>query len=160
MQQDSKSVVLEAGEAPTGPLDLLHAEVLALGRAVRCTSPVVVQDLLPPPMQGVAEGADLLDVVGPATGDGLVEQHGGVFWIVGEIDVTDRLLGQPRTEQLVVGITQPQPEQQAVVSSLVEPFGPLQQELSDPVERIVLPAPVAEGLVLDPPSHPVDAPVG
>ena len=46
------------------------------------------------------------------------------------------------------------------MASLVEPLGALQQELPDPIERVVLAAPVAEGLVLDPTAHLVDAAVG
>ena len=56
--------MLEGREPSAGPLDLLDAEVLALGRTVGRPGPVVVQDLLPPSLQGVAEGADLVDVVG------------------------------------------------------------------------------------------------
>jgi hypothetical protein len=89
----------------------------------------MVQDLPPPALQGVAEGDDLLDVVGPAADDGLVEKDGGLLRVVGEIDVTDRLLGQPGTEQLVVRVTEAQSEQQAVVSSLVEPFSPFEDSL-------------------------------
>ena len=105
MEQHTKSVVLKAGEAATGPLDLLHAEVEPLGRAVRGTRSVVVQDLLAPALERVAKGADLIDRVGATSGDGLVEENGGVDDVVGEVDVTDGLLGQPRPEQLVVGVT-------------------------------------------------------
>ena len=140
MEQHPQAVVLKAGEASSSPLDLLHAEVEALGRTVGCTGPVMVQDLLAPALQGVTEGDDLLDVVRSATDDGLVEEDGGLLRVVGEIDVTDRLLGQPGTEQLVVRVTEAQSEQQAVVSSLVEPFSPFEEQLADPIERVVLPA--------------------
>lgn len=160
MQEHPEPVVLEGCEASARTLDLLHTEVLALGWAVRGTGPVMVQDLFSPSLQGVTEGADLIDVIGPTTGDGLLEQHGGFLRIIGEIDVTDRLFGQPGTEELVVRITDAQSEQQTVLSSLVEPFGPFEQELPDPIERVGLPAPVPQRLVLDPAAHLVDAAVG
>jgi hypothetical protein len=74
--------VLEAGEAATGALDLLHAEVEPLGRAVRGSCAVVVEDLLTPALERVAEGADLIDRVGATSGDGLVEENSGVDDVV------------------------------------------------------------------------------
>ena len=97
---------------------------------------MVVQDFPSPSLQRVTERADLFDVIGATANDGLLE-HGGFLRIVGEIDVSDRFFGQPHAEQFVVGIAQAQPEQESVVSSLVEPLGALQEELADPVERIV-----------------------
>ena len=43
-----------------------------------------------------------------------------------------------------MGIAQAQPEQESVVSSLVEPLGALQEELVDPVERIVFATTVSQ----------------
>lgn len=42
---------------------------------------------------------------------------------------------------------------------LVNPFGAREQELADPIERIVFAVPVSEGFVLDSPAHRVQAPV-
>ncbi len=50
------------------------------------------------------------DLVGGAAGDGLVDEQLGVSAVVGEVDVADRLLAQPGAEQLVMGVTDPQPE--------------------------------------------------
>ena len=63
MEEDSQAVVLEAREAVAGALDLLHAQVEALGRTVGGPGAVVVQDLLLPALERVAEGTDLSDVV-------------------------------------------------------------------------------------------------
>ena len=70
--------MLEACEASSGALDLLDTEVQTFGRAVRRTGAVVVQDFLPPTLEGVTEGADLVDLVGATPDDGLVEQDGGL----------------------------------------------------------------------------------
>src|SRR5208283_1738260 len=74
--------------------------------------------------------------------------------------VAHRLLGQPRTEELVVGITAAQPEQHAVMTPLVEAFVTGEQELADPIERVSFAAAMAQRLVLDAPAHLVDATVG
>ena len=71
VEQHPQSVVLEAGEATSGSLDLLHAEVLALRRTVRGAGAVVVEDLPAPTSECPTEGTDFGDVVGPASCDGL-----------------------------------------------------------------------------------------
>lgn len=121
---------------------------------------MVVQDLLAPALERVAEGPDLIDRVGATSGDGLVEENGGVDDVVGEVHVTDGLLGQPRPEQFVVGVTDAESEQQPVLSSFVESLGALQEQLSDLEQWVVSAAAMAERLVLDPPTDLVDAPVG
>lgn len=74
--------MLETGEVTTRSLHLFHTEVEALGGTVRCTCALVVQDLLPPPLQGGAEGADLFDLVGTTARDGLAEEDGGIDDVV------------------------------------------------------------------------------
>jgi len=160
MEQHSKPVVLEAGEAVAGALDLLHAEVESLGRPVRSTGLVVSEYLRPPAPERVPERPDLRHVVGEAAGDCLVEEHGGDERIVGEIDVTHGLFRQPGTENVVVGITEAQPEQHPRAAAFVEPLGSREKQLSDAIEGVVLPSPVAEELVLHAPAHGVEAPVG
>jgi len=98
MKKDPQPVVLEAREATPGTLDLLHAEVEALGRAVGGAGAMVVQDLGAPALERVAERADLIDLVALASDDGLVEEHSGNLRILGQVDVAHRLLGQPRSE--------------------------------------------------------------
>jgi hypothetical protein len=49
---------------------------------------------------------------------------------------------------------------EALPAFLVEAFGSHENDPADPVERIGFPAPMAEGVVLDPAADLVDAPVG
>ena len=53
-----------------------------------------------------------------------------------------------------------QPEQDAVMTPLVEAFIASEQELANPIERVGFAAAMAERLVLDAPAHLVDAAVG
>jgi hypothetical protein len=141
--------VVEAREAPAGyALDLLHAVVEAFGRSIGGARAVVVHDLLPPTLQGVTEPADLSYLVGPTDRDGLVEELGGLYWIDGEVDVAHRLIGEPFAQELVVRVAKAQTEQHPVVPTLIEPIGTCQQQLADPAGRFVLPATVAQGIVL------------
>jgi len=55
MEQYSKAVMIETDKAMTGALDLLHAQVEPLRRSVRSARSMVVEDLWPPALQGVAE---------------------------------------------------------------------------------------------------------
>ena len=118
----------------------------------------MVQDLGGPALEGVAEGADLGHIVALASDDGLAQQGAGFADALGQVDVTDRLLGQPSPEQLVFGIAAAKPQEHALVAAFVEAFGAREQELSDPIERVALAPAVPERLVLDPPAHLVDAP--
>ena len=70
---------------------------------------MVSEDLGAPVLQGVAERDDLVDLIGKATCDHLVQQHGGLVRIIGEIDVAQVLLGEPRSEDFVVGIAETKP---------------------------------------------------
>ena len=81
---------------------------------------MVVQDLALPALKGVAQGADLLDLVALAPDDRLAQESAGLADTLGQVDIAHRLLGQPGAEELVVGITAAQPEQHALVTSLVE----------------------------------------
>jgi hypothetical protein len=73
MKKNAQAVVLEAGEASAGALDPLQAEVHLLGRSVGGTGAVVVEDLVGPALEGVAEGSDLGDLVAFAPDDGLAQ---------------------------------------------------------------------------------------
>jgi hypothetical protein len=72
MKNDPQPGVLEAGEATPGTLDLLDAQVEALGRAVGGAGAVMVQNLGPQALEGISERSDLLDLVALASDDGLV----------------------------------------------------------------------------------------
>jgi hypothetical protein len=81
---------------------------------------MVSEDLGAPALQGVAERDDLVDLVSEATCDHSVQQHCGLVRIIGEIDVAQVLLGEPRSEDLVVGIAETKPKGHAVDASLVQ----------------------------------------
>ncbi len=70
-----------------------------------------------------SEGADLLHLVGSAAGDGLVDQGGGIGGVVGQVDVSNRLLCQPCAEQLVMGVPDAKPKQHATTTAVIEPLG-------------------------------------
>lgn len=96
--------MVEAAEAVAGAFDLLDAEVEAFGGAVAGAGVVVGQDLGSPRLEGGAEGVDLVDLVGAAAGDRLVQEGGGGGGVVGEVEVPDGFLGQPGAEDLVVWV--------------------------------------------------------
>jgi hypothetical protein len=103
-----------------------------------------------PSPQRLAERDDLLDVVEEAPGDRLVQQHRRIAHVLAEVDVADRLLGQPRPDHLVVGVTGAQAEQHAVSATVVEALIAGEEHLADPIQRIAAAAPVAERVVLHP----------
>ncbi len=96
---------------------------------------MMAQDLRAPALVRVAERADLFDLVALAADDRLVEKDPGFFGTLSQVDVAYRLLS---SQELVVGIAMAQPEQHAVVATLVEPLITGHKELADPIERIVL----------------------
>jgi hypothetical protein len=57
---------------------------------------VVGEDLGAPRGEGLAERADLGDLVGGTAGDGLVEEGGCLGGVVGEVDATDGLFSVNR----------------------------------------------------------------
>ena len=70
VEQHAEPVVVEPAKTMAAALDLLNAEVEALGRTVRCAGRVPVEDLNSPRFESVAERSDLGDLVVPAAGDG------------------------------------------------------------------------------------------
>ncbi len=70
-----------------------------------------------------------------------------------------RIPVQPGAEQFVVGVTDAQPEQHPLGTAAVEAFAAGEQQLANPIQRVVLAATMAEGLVLHPATDPVDAAV-
>ena len=93
------------------------------------------------------------------SGDGLVDEQCRVGSVVGEVDVAHGLLGQPGAEELVARVPDAQTEQHPVAAALVEAFVTGEEQLADPIQRVGLAAPMAEGLVLDPAPDLIDAPV-
>lgn len=96
--------MLEPFEASPAALDVLDEQVESFGRTVRRAGAVVGEDLAAPPGEGLAERADLGDLVGETPGDRLVQQQRCGVGIVGEVHVPDGLFRQPRAEDFVVGV--------------------------------------------------------
>lgn len=117
---------------------------------------MVVQDLRPPALEGVTERDDLGDVVVEAAGDRLLEQDGRHLDLVCEVDIPHPLFGEPCPEVLVFRVTETKAEKESLVALLVEAFGTGDEELSDPVERIVLSSAMPGRLVLHSSSDDVD----
>jgi len=88
VEEYSQSVIFEALKATAGALDLFDTEVLAFGGSVRRPGSVVVQDLVVPALQGVAERDDLRHLVCKTARDRLVEQHRRLGHVVGQIYVS------------------------------------------------------------------------
>ncbi len=59
-----------------------------------------------------------------------------------------------------MGIADAKPEQHPLVAPFIEALGAGQQQLADPVQGVGLAAAVAEGLVLHPSAHGIQAAVG
>jgi hypothetical protein len=76
------------------------------------------------------------------------------------IDRADDLLGVPSGAHFAPGIAGIQQAQQLRASTVVEAFVGAGEQPAGPVERIVLVAPVAEGLVLDPAANLIETLVG
>ena len=66
------------------------------------------------------------------------------------VDRADDFLGVPRHAHLAPGIDGVQQAQQPAAAPVVETLIRAGEQSAGPVERVVLAAPVAEGLVLDP----------
>lgn len=101
----AQPVVLEGSESVAAALDLLDAQVEALGGPVARAGAVVGEDLALPRVEGLGESDDLGHVVGETAGDGLVERHACVAPALGEVGVADRCHGEPCAEDLVAGVT-------------------------------------------------------
>jgi len=106
--------VVESAESVAGSFDLFDDQVQAFGGSVGSTGGVMVQHFGAPPGEGVAEGLDLGYVVSVAAEDGLVDEGGGVGWIVDQVDVADGFFCQSRSGHLVVGVTDPQTQQHPI----------------------------------------------
>ena len=64
-------------------------------------------------------------------------EHSGLLGIVSEVDVAHGLLGQLRSQQRVIRVAVAQSEQDAFLAVLIASLIVREQELADPLERIV-----------------------
>ena len=146
--------MLEAAHAVGAALDLLDAQVQSLGGPVLAPGAMVGEDLLPPGPQRLAEAHDLGHVVGEAAGDRpcstVLEPRSNCRR--GTRRGQDSLASQaPRTSSLGSPMRRPNRSRWRPGRRAGE------QQLADQVERVGLVAPVAEGLVLHPPAHLIQA---
>ena len=76
------------------------------------------------------------------------------------VDGTDDFFGVPRRPDLPAGITGLEQPVQSLVASVVEAFVCLGQQAAGPIQRVVLAAPMPQGLVLDPTAALIELRVG
>lgn len=84
-----------------------------------------------------------------APGGGSVERRGGVVERGGEVDVADVLACDPGVLDFAGRVAVTECLVEAFPAVLVEAFAAHQEQLADPVERVALPAAVADGGLLD-----------
>ena len=157
VEQSADPVVPERREAEGGPLHPLDQVVDRLRGPVGDVGDVPGGDLLPPADQRAAEGAGLDRVVGVLE---VVTELGhpleGELGIGVLVELPDGFLGFPAGGHITVRIAGPEQACQLLVTLLVEALLGLGQQAPTAVEGIGLPAPVTEGLVLDPATALVD----
>ena len=114
-------------------------------------------DRFPPPVECAAHRPHL---DGPVTvghvGDQLVDELTGEQGVGDLIELADGLLGPPGGLNITSGISGAQDPEHLVPTLCVESLSRHRQPASDPEQRVVLPAPVPERLVLDPPAALVE----
>src|SRR5690606_6404390 len=150
-EEDAEPVVGEVAVAAAGALDLLDEQVRRFDGAVAGAGVVVGDDLGPPPSQGLGETSQFGAGFGlGAPGDGVVDPFSGEVGVVGGVDRTVLLLGDTAVPNFVVGVAGVEGGVEALPAGFVDAFGAEEQQLADVIERITLPAPMLEGLLLDP----------
>jgi len=85
---------------------------------------------------------------------------GGDIGVVGGVHGPHLLLGHPGVLHLVVGIAGVERGVDPLPAAVVEPLGADEQQAADVVERVALPAPMLEGVLLDALTAPGDRSVG
>src|SRR5271165_6619474 len=119
------------------------------------------EDLLLPALEGPPERTDLDGVVRVGhVVDEPVDPLTGERLVVVAVDSTDGFFGVPGGGHLPLGVAGAQEAQQLLASFVVEAFVSLGEQTTTPVEGVVLVAPVAHGLVLDPTAALVELGVG
>ena len=131
--------------------------VHGLGGPSRDAQVVPGDDRLPPSGERATHRAHL---DGPVTvghvGDQLVDELTGEQGVGDLIELADGLLGPPGGLNITSGISGAQDPEHLVPTLCVESLSRHRQPASDPEQRVVLPAPVPERLVLDPPAALVE----
>ncbi len=161
VEQDAEPVVLEGAEAVAAALDLLHAEVEALGGAVAGAGDVVGEDLGPPGRRGSCRASGSRRTSSARQPAMALSSRSGrrPECRRGTTSRTDSLASQaPRTSSWGSPTRRPSSIRSRPRSS--RRSVPVSNSLRIRIQRVVLAAPMAEGLVLDPAADLVEAAVG
>ena len=154
VEQGPDSVVSELTEPKPALLMRLMRFVPRFGRRVRDAGPVPVHDLRLPAQQRAAEPVDLWrtrDVLELETEPPDELQRKDTVGV--RIDLPYAFLGSPDNTDLASRITGlEQPNKLGPAAVLVDAIVGHREETSAPIERVVLAAPVAEPVVLQPAS--------
>jgi hypothetical protein len=157
VEQRADAVVAEPSKPERDPFDPFDEIVDGFGGSVGDVASMPGNDLVFPPQQGPAERVDLRGTrvvleIPAEPGD----EHVGEVRVGVGIDLTDHLFGVPRRFHLTPRVPGSQQTQQFVAAPVVEPFVGFGQQPSDPIQRIVLVAPMPQRFVLDPPAALVE----
>jgi hypothetical protein len=150
VQQESEPIVLEVAEAVPDALDLLDQQVHGFGGSVGQAGAVPAEDLVLPPPDGGGEAAELGDVGTPAVDVEALEPPSSLALRAGGVYLPQQLLGEVGGADLAGGVAGVEPGLNASPPSLGQPFVSDEQLAADPVQRLTLASPVAEGVLLHP----------
>lgn len=111
---------------------------------------MVGQEVGSPAAKGLGQAGELGAGVGcGAPGDGGVEGGLREIGVVGGVHRADLLLGDPRISHLIVGVAGFEGGVDAFPAAFVKALRAHEQQAADVVERVALPAPMLEGVLLD-----------
>jgi hypothetical protein len=159
-QERPGSIVVEVPEPEAERLDVLDDEAGAFGGGVGEPGAVPAQDRCLPAGDGAGEPFELGHL---AAGAVVVEGHDpppGLKGVAGKVGVAQQFLGEVGGANLAFGVAGIEPGEHAGEPGGVEAVVASEQPSTDPVERIALAAPVAQGVVLGAVANLVERGVG
>lgn len=149
--------MVEPAKAEANAFDPLDEVVHRLGRPVRDRCLVPGQDVVPPAAERARERAQLFGhVVVCHVDHEFVEVGGSQCGIRDVVELMHGLFGVPAHAHFSLGVTGLEEPDELRLALFVETLVGLGEQPAAPIERVVLPAPVAEGVVLDAPGTLVD----
>ena len=156
MQQQPEPIVLEIAHPVADPSELLCDEVLGLSWSVGDAGHVVVEDLGFPSGDGLGQPGELGNV---GLGSVLVEGDqlpSGGMQILGCVHLTEELLAEDAGPTLAVGIADIERTKQLVPLAIRQALPAPGHQSSGFEQWILLAAPVAQALLLDPAADVID----
>ena len=156
MQQQPEPIVLEIAHPVADPSELLCDEVLGLSWSVGDAGHVVVEDLGLPSGDGLGQPGELGNV---GLGSVLVEGDqlpSGGMQILGCVHLTEELLAEDAGPTLAVGIADIERTKQLVPLAIRQALPAPGHQPSGFEQWILLAAPVAQALLLDPAADVID----